>query len=161
MREGTEVPERDVLYKKMLITVKGHEPMVLKSYETFVKHVCDNLALTLKSETRNRPKFLRLSMNRSPFVFKKKQRQYEFRTHYKYFTVDHITGCTADVFLEYIQRNLPEGVAMEVEKVRRIRFRIFRHYGMLLRTLVNSVELSLLLALKIIVFIFDRFYVRQ
>ncbi|KAK4473374.1 hypothetical protein MN116_004532 [Schistosoma mekongi] len=118
MREGTEIPERDVLYKKILITVKGHEPMVLKSYETFVKHVCDNLALALKSETRNRPKFLRLSMNRSPFIYKKKQRQYEFRTYYKYFTVDHITGCTADVFLEYIQRNLPEGVAMEVEKHR-------------------------------------------
>lgn len=27
------------------------------------------------------------------------------------------TGCTADTFLEYIQRNLPEGVAMKVTKV--------------------------------------------
>nr|CAH8834161.1 unnamed protein product [Trichobilharzia regenti] len=92
--------------------------MVLRSYETFVKQVCENLSLNLQSDTRNRPKFLRLSMNRSPFIYKKHQRQYEFRTHYKYFTVKHVTGCTADVFLEYIQRNLPEGVAMEVEKHR-------------------------------------------
>ncbi|CAH8433583.1 unnamed protein product [Heterobilharzia americana] len=116
MREGTEVPERDELYKKVLITVKGHEPMVLKSYETFVIKVCENLSLNFQGDTRNRPKFLRLSMNRSPFIYKKQQRQYEFRTHYKYFTIKYVTGCTADVFLEYIQRNLPEGVAMEVEK---------------------------------------------
>lgn len=29
----------------------------------------------------------------------------------------HITGSTAQVYLEYIERNLPEGVAMEVTKV--------------------------------------------
>ncbi|XP_076714850.1 small ribosomal subunit protein uS10m isoform X3 [Callospermophilus lateralis] len=30
--------------------------------------------------------------------------------------LEHLTGCTADVYLEYIQRNLPEGVAMEITK---------------------------------------------
>ena len=29
----------------------------------------------------------------------------------------HLTGTTADVFLEYVERNLPEGVAMKVTKV--------------------------------------------
>ncbi|XP_042093226.1 small ribosomal subunit protein uS10m isoform X10 [Ovis aries] len=33
-------------------------------------------------------------------------------------TLEHLTGSTADVYLEYIQRNLPEGVAMEVTKTR-------------------------------------------
>ena len=28
--------------------------------------------------------------------------------------VKHITGTTADIFLEYVQRNLPEGVDMSV-----------------------------------------------
>lgn len=32
--------------------------------------------------------------------------------------LSHLTGSTAQVFLEYVQRNLPEGVAMEVTKVR-------------------------------------------
>lgn len=31
--------------------------------------------------------------------------------------IERITGSTARVYLEYIQRNLPEGVAMEVTKV--------------------------------------------
>ena len=32
-------------------------------------------------------------------------------------TFERLTGSTADTFLEYIQRNLPEGVAMKVTKV--------------------------------------------
>ena len=31
--------------------------------------------------------------------------------------ITRITGRTADIFLEYIQRNLPEGVNMIVQKV--------------------------------------------
>lgn len=33
------------------------------------------------------------------------------------FQLKHLTGSTANVYLEYIQRNLPEGVAMEIKKV--------------------------------------------
>ena len=29
-------------------------------------------------------------------------------------TLKHLTGSTADTFLEYVQRNLPEGVSMKV-----------------------------------------------
>ncbi|CAL8071677.1 unnamed protein product [Calicophoron daubneyi] len=113
-KEGDETSESDVLYKKITLVVKGHEPQVLNSYEVFVKEVCQNLALNLTAESRNRPVFTRLCLNKSPFIYKKHQRHYEFRTYYKYFTLDRITGCTADVFLEYVQRNLPEGMAMEV-----------------------------------------------
>ncbi|KAG5442335.1 28S ribosomal protein S10, mitochondrial [Clonorchis sinensis] len=117
-RDGEETAERDVLYKKIVLTVKGHEPEVLQSYQSFVQEVCENLALDLHCDTRNRPTFKRLSLNKSPFIYKKHQRQYEFRTYYKYFTISRITGCTADVFLEYVQRNLPEGVAMECTRHR-------------------------------------------
>ena len=34
-----------------------------------------------------------------------------------HFQIKQITGTTADVFLEYIQRNLPEGVTMSVYQV--------------------------------------------
>ena len=39
------------------------------------------------------------------------------RTNYRSFRLDRLTGSTADTILEYIQRNLPEGVAMKVTKV--------------------------------------------
>ena len=34
------------------------------------------------------------------------------------FRFSHLTGSTADTLLEYLQRNLPEGMAMEVTKTR-------------------------------------------
>lgn len=40
-----------------------------------------------------------------------------FFIYTNYLKIYHLTGCTASVFLEYIQRNIPEGVAMEVSRV--------------------------------------------
>lgn len=51
---------------------------------------------------------------RAKFAKKKYQLHYETRTHIKRMSVYHVTGSTASTFLEYIQRNLPEGVAMKV-----------------------------------------------
>ena len=47
------------------------------------------------------------------------------------FQLKHITGSTADTFLEYIQRNLPEGMCMKVTKVSICRYssRALYHYG--------------------------------
>ena len=44
----------------------------------------------------------------------------------------HITGSTADTFLEYIERNLPEGVAMKVTKVKSKAIRLLRFPSLLL-----------------------------
>ncbi|VDN13407.1 unnamed protein product [Dibothriocephalus latus] len=115
--DGQELEEPDVLFKKVNIEVKSHEPEVLRSYELFVRKVCGHLDLTCNVETRNSPIFDRLSLNKSPFIYKKHQRQYEFRTYVKHFIIPHVTGCTASVFLEYIQRNLPAGVHMAVTHV--------------------------------------------
>nr|VZI39971.1 unnamed protein product [Spirometra erinaceieuropaei] len=112
--DGQELEEPDILFKKLNIEVKSHEPEVLRSYEIFVRQVCSHLDLTCSVETRNSPIFDRLSLNKSPFIYKKHQRQYEFRTYVKNFIIPHVTGCTASVFLEYIQRNLPAGVHMAV-----------------------------------------------
>ncbi|KAH9509048.1 28S ribosomal protein S10, mitochondrial [Bulinus truncatus] len=61
--------------------------------------------------------FTRMSLMKSVFVHKKHFHQYEMRTMFKVFEIKHITGSTASTFLEYIQRNLPEGLAMKVTKV--------------------------------------------
>jgi len=42
--------------------------------------------------------------------------QYETRTYYRLVRLEKLTGSTADTFLEYVQRNLPEGVAMKVTR---------------------------------------------
>lgn len=54
---------------------------------------------------------------KSAHIFKKHRVQYEIRTHARLVQIKKITGTTADVYLEYIQRNLPEGVSMSVYQV--------------------------------------------
>ena len=45
-----------------------------------------------------------------------------FRTYYHMMKFGKLTESTALTFLEYIQRNLPEGVAMKVTKYERQQF---------------------------------------
>lgn len=44
--------------------------------------------------------------------------QYEIRTYFRHMTYERLTESTLETFLEYIQRNVPEGVAVKVTKVR-------------------------------------------
>ncbi|XP_035666507.1 28S ribosomal protein S10, mitochondrial-like isoform X1 [Branchiostoma floridae] len=112
--ETTDEP--DVLYKKIVLLCKGHEEAVLDSYEQFVSMAAKQLGLNLEKIHRPRRTYDRITMLRSIHVHKKAKVQYEIRTHYRVFHFKHLTGSTSNVFLEYVQRNLPEGVAMEVKK---------------------------------------------
>ncbi|XP_036942942.1 probable 28S ribosomal protein S10, mitochondrial [Acanthopagrus latus] len=112
----TVTEEPDVLYQKVSIMVKGHDRAVLDSYEFFASMAAKELGITI-SNVSEPPKVMeRLTLLKSIHIYKKHRVQYEMRTHYRCIELVHITGCTAQVYLEYIQRNLPEGVAMEVTK---------------------------------------------
>lgn len=39
------------------------------------------------------------------------------RTYYRFLEFEKLTGSTLSTFLEYIERNLPEGVAMKATKI--------------------------------------------
>lgn len=59
----------------------------------------------------------RYTLLRSAYVHKKHRVQYEIRTYYKFMHFHRLTGSTLSTFLEYIERNLPEGVALKATKV--------------------------------------------
>ncbi|KAG7239218.1 hypothetical protein INR49_029971, partial [Caranx melampygus] len=114
----TVTEEPDVLFKRVSVLVKGHDRAVLDSYEFFATTAAKELGITI-SKVYEPPKDIdRLTLLKSVHIFKKHRVQYEMRTHYRALSqkLSHLTGCTAQVYLEYIQRNLPEGVAMEVTK---------------------------------------------
>ena len=114
----TETPELDDLYKKVIIQVRGHDPAVLVSYENFVKLTAEELELNLR-EIRTPTRFIeRWTLLKSRFSNRKHMRQYEMRTHFKEFEFVHLTGSTCSTLLEYVQRNLPEGVAMHVHQTK-------------------------------------------
>ncbi|KAI4882977.1 hypothetical protein NFI96_015781 [Prochilodus magdalenae] len=112
----TVTEEPDVLLQKLTMLVKGHSKAVLDSYEFFVTLAAKELGLTLAKVTEPPKNIERLTLLKSVHIFKKHRVQYEMRTHYRCIEIFRITGSTAHVYLEYVQRNLPEGVAMEVTK---------------------------------------------
>ncbi|KAH0946007.1 hypothetical protein HN011_005245 [Eciton burchellii] len=108
----------DKLYKKMEIEVRGNEQAVLKSYGEFAVMAANNLEITVGRNTAPRKAIHeRWTVLKSAHVHKKHRVQYEMRTYYRYLDFLQLTGSTADTFLEYLQRNLPEGVAMKVTKI--------------------------------------------
>ncbi|KAM9467611.1 small ribosomal subunit protein uS10m [Clarias gariepinus] len=112
----TVTDEPDMLYQKLTVLVKGHDKTVLDSYEFFATLAAQELGLSLTKVFEPPRNIERLTLLKSVHIFKKHRVQYEMRTHYRAIEIDRITGSTARAYLEYIQRNLPEGVAMEVTK---------------------------------------------
>ncbi|XP_042359721.1 probable 28S ribosomal protein S10, mitochondrial [Plectropomus leopardus] len=112
----TVTDEPDVLFQRVTVLVKGHDRAVLDSYEFFATMAAKELGITI-SKVLEFPKDMeRFTLLKSVHIFKKHRVQYEMRTHFRCIELSHLTGSTAQVYLEYIQRNLPEGVAMEVTK---------------------------------------------
>nr|CAD7263760.1 unnamed protein product [Timema shepardi] len=108
----------DQLYKLVELEVKGHDTAVLKSYEWFTKTAARELGITVGNcWSLRKPNKNRFTLLKSVFIYKKHRVQYEIRTQFHFLQFHNLTGSTADTFLEYIQRNLPEGVAMKVTKV--------------------------------------------
>lgn len=69
------------------------------------------------SWTPLKPQNERYTVLRSAFVHKKHRVQYEVRTYFKFMNFHRLTGSTLSTFLEYIERNLPEGVALKATKI--------------------------------------------
>ncbi|KAM9778998.1 small ribosomal subunit protein uS10m [Syngnathus typhle] len=112
----TVTEEPDTLFKKVTVLVKGHDRAVLDSYEYFATMAAKELGVTIGKVFEPPKDMERLTLLKSVHIFKKHRVQYEMRTHYRCIELSHLTGSTARVYLEYIQRNLPESVAMQVTK---------------------------------------------
>ena len=108
----------DQLFKTIEVELLGYEPTVLDSYQWYILTAASQLGVEVgrvwaprKSDKE------RWSLLKSVHIFKKHQVQYEVRTYHRFLTFHKLTGSTASTYLEYIQRNIPEGVAMKVAKV--------------------------------------------
>lgn len=108
--------EDDILFQMVEVEVKGHEPAVLQSYQWFVTYAAKELDISVGKCWEPPRDYHRFTLLKSVFVYKKHRVQYEVRTYFRVMQFLRLTGSTADTFLEYIQRNLPEGVAMKVTK---------------------------------------------
>ncbi|XP_064484654.1 small ribosomal subunit protein uS10m-like [Ornithodoros turicata] len=108
--------EVDKLFKYVEIEVRGHDPAVLRSYKWYALETARHLDIKVAKTWEPKKVHKRLTTLKSAFAKKKYLVQYEARTYFQVMQFQHLTGSTADTFLEYVQRNLPEGVAMKVTK---------------------------------------------
>lgn len=106
----------DDLYRQLWVKCSGHEIGVLDSYEKFVRQVAQHLDIQYVTTESPHRIIKRKTQLANRFVKKKYRVQYETRTNFRYMQFKNLTGSTSDTFLEYIQRNLPEGVLMITEK---------------------------------------------
>ncbi|XP_034942565.1 28S ribosomal protein S10, mitochondrial [Chelonus insularis] len=113
----TETGTPDKLYKKVEIELRGNDVAVLKSYGIFASTTAKHLGLEItRNSAPRKPHHERYTILKSAFVHKDHRVQYEFRTYFRFIDFARLTESTADTLLEYLQRNLPEGVAMKVTK---------------------------------------------
>lgn len=108
----------DQLFKHLWIKCSGHGVEVLDSYESFLKMAANHLDIDYVRTEEPFRTIQRRTLLASRFVHKKYRVQYETRTYYRNLLFKNLTGSTADTYLEYIQRNLPEGVMLVTEKHR-------------------------------------------
>ncbi|ESO12040.1 hypothetical protein HELRODRAFT_135844, partial [Helobdella robusta] len=108
--------ESDVLYKTITIELKGHELAVMKSYEQFLTMAANELDISICKVWSPPRSIRRWTLLKSVHIYRKHMVQYETRTAYRVVQLKNLTGSTANTFLEYIQRNLPEGMAMKITR---------------------------------------------
>lgn len=94
--------------------IKGFDYAVLDSYAQFMSKAAQLLGIDMSGKVCLPTQIQKFTVLKSPFVYKKHRVQYELRTHVRLLQIRKVTGTTADIFLEYIQRNIPEGVNMSV-----------------------------------------------
>jgi len=103
------------LFGDVKLKVRGSDEAVLDSYTQFVQRAATTLNLDISGKIVIPMHIEKRTLLKSPHVYKTHRYQYELRTHARMLQLRQLTGNTADIFLEYIQRNLPEGVSMSVE----------------------------------------------
>ncbi|VEN62339.1 unnamed protein product [Callosobruchus maculatus] len=115
--KSTAQDEPDKLYRIVELELRGNDPAVLKSFCKFATTTGKHFDLDCKTWNLRKPTHERFTVLKVVHIYKKHRVQYEYRTYYSFVQYKHLTGSTADTLLEYIERNLPEGVALKATKV--------------------------------------------
>ena len=120
LKENAETKPPDIeeiFLRDIGITVKAQSSMVLDSYIRFMKMAAKCLNIEIYQELFLNPEVREWVILKSPFKYKKHMVKYRLKTHGRLLTFEKITGITADIYIEYVQRNIPAGVSMSVRKV--------------------------------------------
>lgn len=114
--ESLTLTEQERLISQLTVKVRCTDEAVLDSYTQFMQRAATVLNVDVSKKIIIPIHIEKRTLLKSPHIYKKHRVQYELRTHARMLQMRELTGDTADIFLEYVQRNIPEGVSMSVEQ---------------------------------------------
>lgn len=112
-----DTSDDDELYRGIDILLTAHSPQILDSFGKFINLVADefvDLGVEFGGYTTPRVHKDKWITNKAPFKYGRHKIEYEVRTYKKVVHLLYLTGSTRRVMLNYIQRNVPAGVGIEV-----------------------------------------------
>ena len=115
--EISTTDDDDELYRGIDIMLTAHSPQILDSFGKFIHLVADEFAelgVEFDGYTTPRVHKDKWITNKAPFKYGRHKVEYEVRTYKKVVHLLYLTGSTRRVMLNYIQRNVPAGVGIEV-----------------------------------------------
>jgi len=113
--------EDDELYRGIDIMLTAHSPQILDSFGKFISLVAAEFAelgVEFDGYTTPRVHKDKWITNKAPFKYGRHKVEYEVRTYKKVVHLLYLTGSTRKVMLNYIERNVPAGVGIEVRSFR-------------------------------------------
>jgi len=113
------------LYRGIDILLTAHTPQIIDSYAEFCKMVAEEFSpLGVEFDGFSNPRLHkdRWELNKSPFIYGRHRTAYEARTYKKVVHMLYLTGTTREIILNYIERNVPPGVGIEVRSFKLAQF---------------------------------------
>merc|ERR1712227_176315 len=121
--ENSEQDEE--LYRGIDILLTAHTPQIIDSFAEFCKMVAEEFGpLGVEFDGFSNPRLHkdRWELNKSPFIYGRHMTSYETRTYKKVVHLLYLTGTTRELILNYIERNVPAGVGIEVKSFKLVQF---------------------------------------
>ncbi|XP_031565772.1 28S ribosomal protein S10, mitochondrial-like [Actinia tenebrosa] len=107
--------KRDLLYPNILITIKGYDPAILDSFCQFIQSGSHIFGLEVIKKFNLPTEKLHQTLANLPDSYKKHKVKYELKKHGRMIQIKEIPVEKADIWLQFVQSNLPEGVNMHIE----------------------------------------------
>ncbi|EDO41214.1 predicted protein [Nematostella vectensis] len=109
------LPRKELEYSNILLKVEGQDAAVLDHYCQFVKSSGHVLGLKTTKQFNLPTEAYKQVLANLPDSYKKHRVQYEFKKYGRMMQIKLLPVEQADIWLEYIQQNIPSGVNVHIE----------------------------------------------
>ncbi|KAL9953199.1 hypothetical protein ACROYT_G040576 [Oculina patagonica] len=111
----TEIEENPLAYSDLLITLEGLDDAVLDHYCQFVTSASKMMNLEVKKKFNLVTENFSQTLAFPPDSYKKENVTYHLKKHGRMIQVAELPAEKSDIFIQYLQDNVPPGVSVHIE----------------------------------------------